>query len=610
MMKHYFYAYSIVSGIALAVHLIINWRELFAVHDARTSVWTRDFRRFLVCLTAFFMFDVLWGVLAEVKIPRLLYADTVLYFLAMALTVSAWTRFVASYLGMSGLLKACTLWMGYGLLSVFVVTLVVNNFTGCCFSVSSDGEYAAAPLRHMMLILLIVFNALSSALMLGRLVRTEGAARRRNRMVFAFGMTMMTAIVLQLMNPLLPLYAVGCLFGVCLLHVFVVEDERDDLREKELLARGYKTRLEAQTELSRSKSLFFSTVSHDIRTPLNAIVGFSELLESGVSDEKERQSYISSICSSSKVLARLVDDVLDLSRLDSGQLKIFKEPTDVPELVREVIAACEGARSRSSLILKVEVEEMPTVSVDPQRVRQVLFNLLSNAYKYTERGTITVSARWLDGILMFSVADTGKGIAKGDMERIFQPFVQLVDRNHRDGTGLGLPICRQLVELMGGELTLDSEVGVGSTFTVALKAAAERTVEIESEKPADAVPHTDQVKNLRVLVVDDSSINCEVLESLLNKCGVCDVAKAENGNEAFEILRRDPSFDAVFTDLWMPELDGYGLLRAIRADGKISSIPVFLLTADVAVRSEAESKGFNGVLMKPITLESLRKLLP
>ena len=393
-------------------------------------------------------------------------------------------------------------------------------------------------------------------------------------------------------------------FGCSLPHVFVIEDEHDEMHRQELLAREYEAQLESERAANQAKSLFFSTVSHDIRTPLNAIIGFSELLEQGLADEGERARCISSIRSSGKVLARLVDDILDLSKLESGKLEIIKEPTDVPTLVREVIAACEVVRTRKPLELKAEIGEMPCVSVDPQRVRQILFNLLSNAYKYTERGTVTIRVGWQDGTLTLSVADTGKGISKEDLPRILQPFVQLVDKNHRDGTGLGLPICQKLATLMDGELTLSSEVGVGSTFTVVLRNV--QTAEPPASHPKQVEPS--RRTSSRVLIVDDSSVNRMVLKAMLARSGVTDVAMAENGREALKVLKNGTCFDMVFSDLWMPEMDGNELVQAIRADAALSHLPVYLVTADVEVRNQPGMEGFTGILFKPITLEMLRAL--
>ena len=600
----YFYYYSIVAGIALGVYLIINWPQLIDCRNITAHAGAHEFRRFLACLLVFFVSDVLWGVLAGLKCPRLLYVDTIIFFSTMALSVFVWTRFVVAYLEMGGRLRGSLLWTGRGLLAFFIAALVVNCFTGIFFTVDAQCVYKEGPLRQLALLLLVAFNALCSGVTLLELRRTEGSIHRRNKMVFAFGITMTAAIFFQLGDPFLPLYSLGCLFGSCFLHVFVVEDEHNEMHHKEVLASEYKAQLKAERTANEAKSIFFSSVSHDIRTPLNAIIGFSDLLEQGTTDEAERTRYVASIRSSGKVLSRLVNDILDLSKLESGKMEIIEEPTDVPALAREVISACEVGRAHESLVLKTEIGEMPWMSVDPQRIRQILFNLLSNAYKYTTHGTITVRVRWQEGTLTLSVADTGKGILKEDIHRILQPFVQVVDKNHRDGTGLGLPICQKLATLMGGELTVASEVDVGSTFTVTLHNV--KAVEPPVRRSGQ-LNHPGHVPS-RVLVVDDSSVNRAVLKAMLAKSGVANVTMAENGLEALAALKGGQNFDLVLSGLWMPEMDGYELVRAIRADEKLSRLPVYLLTADVEVRNQIESTGFTGILIKPITLEKLQAL--
>ena len=605
--KLYYGLYTAIAAIALSVHLIINWQQLVDWRKDKSRLGARECSRFLICLSIFFVSDILWGIFAGLKFPRLLFADTTFFFLIMVLSVCAWTRYIVVYLEMTGKLRQCLLWTGNGLLAFFVPALAVNCFTNIFFSVNADGTYTGGPLRHLVYIVLIAVNIFGSGLTLGKLLSTEGAIQRRNKMAFAFGITMTAAIALQFADAFLPLYSIGSLFGCCLLHVFVFEDERDEMYQKEMLAKTYETQLETERAAAQAKSLFFSTVSHDIRTPLNAIVGFSELLEQGVNDEAERARCIASIRSSGKVLVRLVDDILDLSKLESGKLEIIEEPTDMPTLVRDVIAAGELAREHKSLNLDSEIDEMPWVSIDPQRIRQILFNLLSNAYKYTDRGTITVRARWNEGTLVLSVADTGRGISKENIDRIFQPFVQLADKNHRNGTGLGLPICQRLVRLMGGELTVASEIGVGSTFTVTFRNV--RTVEpsvVRSEHMEH--PGLAEHAQCRVLVVDDSAVNRTVLKAMLTKIGVENVTTVENGREALTALKGGADFDLVFSDLWMPEMDGRELVRFIRADAQLSHLPVYLVTADVEARSQAESDGFTGILLKPITLEKLRSL--
>ena len=607
-MQNYYYFYTSFTSLALVVHVIVNWHQLANWRNLKVRSGTLEYRIFLVCLLFSFVVDVLWGIFAEFRLSSLLYADTVFYFIMVAVSLFAWTRFVIVYLEMARWIQTFLLWMGRGLLAFFIVVLLVNGFNECLFGVDSNGEYYTGPLRDLAHMLLIGFNLLGSGLTLLEFIRSEGNNRRHNKMVFIFGITMLAAITLQYSNALLPYFSLGCLLGCCLLHVFLVEEVRDEMHQKEMLARDYEAQLDSERKAAQAKSLFFSTVSHDIRTPLNAIIGFSDLLDQGVSDEEERRSYVSSIRSSGKVLARLVNDMLDLSKMECGKLEIINEPTDVPKLVREVVAACEVARARKSLNLRTEIGDMPVLEVDPQRIRQIIFNLLSNAYKYTDEGTVTVRASWKDdGTLTLSVEDTGRGIDKENINRILQPFVQVVDKNHRDGTGLGLPICQRLASLMGGDLSVKSEVGVGSTFTVTLRnvctsqqVAPSLDVPSRVERPAHAPA--------RVLVVDDSSVNRTVLKALLVKCGVSDIVMAANGREAMECLDGDEKIDLVFSDLWMPEMDGYGLIRSIRKTPKFSKLSVYLVTADVEARGKAESCGFTGILLKPITLDKLRSL--
>ena len=600
----YFFLYSTIAAVALFINLIINWQQLAGWRNGSLRQGARECSRFLICLSFFFLSDVLWGIFAGLKLSVLIFADTTFFFLMIALSICTWARYLSVYLEMDGWLRKCLHWSGNGLLALITAGLTVNCFTGIFFTVNADGVYASGPLRHLVYGLLIAFNMFASAVTLIKLLSTEGVIRRRNKMAFFIGVTMTVAIMLQFSDAFLPLYSLGSLFGCAFLHVFVFQDERDEMRRKEMNAQG---QLEAERASAQAKSLFFSTVSHDIRTPLNAISGFSELLKLGIEDEEERARCISSIYSSSKVLSRLVNDILDLSKLESGKLDIIEEPTNIPALAREVIAACEIARTGKALDLKSEIDEMPWLSVDPQRIRQILFNLLSNAYKYTERGTITVRIGWHESTLTMSVADTGKGIAEKDIGRILQPFVQLADKNHRTGTGLGLPICQKLAHLMGGELTVASEIGAGSTFTVTLrnvrtaKPSANRSGHLELPKLPD---HS----QCRVLVADDSPVNRAGLKAMLAKIGVKNVTMAENGREALETLKGDPHFDTVFSDLWMPEMDGRGLVQAIRADAKLSHLPVYLVTADVEACGQTEADGFTDILLKPINLEKLRSL--
>lgn len=611
-MEEYFFNnfYSLISGIGIVVHLIINWDWLFTRKVISQTPRDRAFKRFLYYVLLFFAADTLWGLCALQKWSSLLYADTVLYFVMITISTCAWTLYAMIYTGIEGRRKKTNQFIAYALTAFLSIALIVNFFTGSFFTITEDAKYCEGPVRNLWFVLLLVFNLCGTVQLLFRLPATRGITRRHTIVVTAFVLTMMLAIIFQFYYPLLPMYAIGCLLGCCMIHVHVFEDEREEIHKNEMLAHDYEIQLETEKKMNAAKTLFFSSVSHDIRTPLNAIVGFSELLEKGVADPKTRAQYISTIRSSGKVLARLVNDVLDLSKLENGKLDIIKEPTDIPALAREVIAACEVVRAKKSIIIKPEIGDVPLVNVDPQRIRQILFNLLSNAYKYTDRGTVTVSVRWDAPKLTLSVEDTGKGISEENIRRVLQPFVQLTDRNHRDGTGLGLPICKKLVSLMGGTLNVKSTVGKGSIFTITLN-NVETVDDVETAKLAngeDYMIDSDRKMQHRpshVLIVDDSSVNRSLLKHILAKIGIVDTVLAENGREALEILRTDGAIDCVFTDYWMPEMDGSELARAIRADAKFASLPVYLVTADVEARLQVDNDAFTGIILKPITIREL-----
>lgn len=198
--------YSIVAGIALLVHLIINWRQLFDWRNVESRPGALEFRIYLVCLTFFFVLDVLWGLLAGLGNPRLLYVDTTLFFLAMALSVLAWAQFIVGFQEMGGGARGRRLWIGRGLLAFFIAALAANVFTGGFFTIDAKCVYSTGPLRQVAFALLAAFNAYGSVATFQKMLRSEGAIRRHNKMLFAIGVTMTAAIALQLGDPFLPLY--------------------------------------------------------------------------------------------------------------------------------------------------------------------------------------------------------------------------------------------------------------------------------------------------------------------------------------------------------------------------------------------------------------------
>ena len=382
--------------------------------------------------------------------------------------------------------------------------------------------------------------------------------------------------------------------------------------------------LDMERDKAKAKSYFFSTVSHDIRTPLNAIIGFSEMLKSGFSSKEERVQAEDAIIASGKTLLGLVNDVLDLSKLESGKMEILPEPTDCTKLLREVTDAFGVASGKSGVKVRCRVDEMPPMMVDPQRLRQILFNLVGNAVKFTHEGHVEIRASFekseegRSGTLRIEVEDTGCGISEEDLARIGSAYVQVGSKMSRNGgTGLGLAICRQLAAAMGGRLGIESKLGKGSTFSVTVPGV--KVVEsggVESggvNSPTHPLPHspTPNLQTRRILIVDDSKMNIMVLKAQLRNLGKFEVVSAGDGQEALGLLRSTGAkgFDLVLTDMWMPVLDGVGLVKAIRADSALSRMRVVVVTADVEFRAKFAEDGFDDILLKPVTRDSLVELL-
>ena len=377
-------------------------------------------------------------------------------------------------------------------------------------------------------------------------------------------------------------------------------------------------------EAERTKDLFFSMVSHDIRTPLNAIIGFSELLKHGISDQTEKKHALDAITTSGRTLLDLVNDVLDLSKLGAGKVVLTLELTDLNSLAHEVMTSFEFAVSGSDVALEENVEPMPLLYLDPHRVRQILYNLIGNAVKFTDHGKVALSIVFKENTdgstrtacLTISVSDTGCGIAPEDQENVLKPFVQAKTAKAAKGTGLGLPICCQLAERMGGKLILQSTPGKGTTFTVVLPRIAISTKEktgVETTDASDA-QNTQEVLKLsardpRVLIVDDVPLNMSMIKAMLRRLGVTDIVTAETGAEALDILKQDDGIGLVLTDMWMPVMDGEGLIREIRSREQWKDLPVYAVTADVETQKTFKASGFTGILLKPVTPEQLKGVI-
>src|SRR3954471_6830943 len=394
-----------------------------------------------------------------------------------------------------------------------------------------------------------------------------------------------------------------------------VRDITERKRAEEELRRSH----DAARAGSEAKTTFVATMSHEIRTPMNAIIGMLELLSCSKLTADQREM-LSAARQSSRSLLGLIDDVLDFSKIEVGKLEIHPEACSVARLVDGVNATFKHAASGKGLLFTQRLDPAlwPAHLIDPARLRQILTNLVSNAIKFTEAGTISLDVKVSETqarrqMLRFTVQDSGMGMTAETQKRIFEPFQQGESDTSRryGGTGLGLSISRQLAELMGGSIQVASAEGVGTRVTVTLAAEqADDAAVAASEREGGSRPRALQAPaDLKLLIVDDHPVNLAMLQRQLKVLGL-EADTATSGREALQKWRRE-RHALVITDLQMPEMDGYAVARAIRAEqgGAKPKVVAFTANTHREALNQCTEAGMDGYLTKPTELGTLREKL-
>ena len=363
---------------------------------------------------------------------------------------------------------------------------------------------------------------------------------------------------------------------------------------------------EQAQEASKTKSAFLANMSHELRTPMNAIIGYSEMLLEEAEDtgEKWMEPDLKKILSSAKHLLQLINDILDLSKIEAGRMTVFLEPVDIAQTAKDVAATVEPLVAKNANAFELICpDNAGTMRTDLTKLRQTLFNLLSNASKFTEKGKVTLRIeRRADGMVSFAVSDTGIGMNAAQMDKLFGEFVQADASTTRKygGTGLGLAISRKFCRMLGGDITVESEQGKGSTFTAILpleaKEPAPEPEVVPSALSAQAGAKSEGTRG-KLLVIDDDPASRELLQRMLEKEGYA-VRLAPNGPDGIAAAREDKP-DLITLDVMMPSMDGWAVLSALKTDPATADIPVVMLTM-VEDRPMGYALGATEYVTKPV----------
>ena len=613
--------YSII-GILASIILIINNRDVLWTGRSIAPA-QRSYRLFLMGVMLYYITDLLWGILEALGRTHILYADTVVHFAAMAAAVMLWTQYVISYLEGGSRFERALFLMGRIFFIFEIVVIVVNFFYPILFWFDADGGYHAGLARYVTLGIQILMFLLTSAYTLSITAYSEGTVKLRHLTIGLFGVAMTALIAIQVFYPLMPFYAMGYMLGTCVLHSFVVEDEKAEnhrklesalereQQQKQELAESreaLRDALSAAENANQAKTAFLSSMSHEIRTPMNAIIGLNNIAMNDPTASDKVKEYLEKIGASAQHLLGIINDILDMSRIESGHMTIKKEEFSFSKALEQVNTMISGQCRDKGLDYSCQIKgKVDDYYIgDAMKLKQVMINILGNAVKFTPQGgsvsfVIEEGTRYDSmATLHFTIRDTGIGMSKEYLPHIFDAFSQedSSSTSRYGSTGLGMPITKSIVELMNGHMEVESEKGVGTTFTVTV------TLGESDRKSVDAEEGDLNPQEMRVLVIDDDRIALEHAEIVLGQIGIsCDTA--ESGWEGVDKVRihhgRREDYNLILIDWRMPEMDGIETTRHIRAIVG-QETPIIILTSfnwdDIA--DEARQAGVDTFVPKPL----------
>lgn len=614
----YILSYDIAATIIVVVLILIHV-ILYPLNDKGN----RLYRTTLFIL----LLEAITDILSALAIDRVLVVtDGVNLFLnslymtcAMLVAFLAWSTIAAhiNYEKKSGKI------LNYSCLTGYSVLLIINAFTGCIFSFK-DGVYSHGPLYLANYAVSMVFVLHGAYILI-----TQRTKFRTSIIILdsSFVIIPITCAIIQyaMQKVLLTVFA-SALAGLLMCFSLETPDYQRILKLIEELRKAKEEETEAKEEAlkaNEAKSTFLANMSHDMRTPLNAVLGLNTLILRE-SNEEVIRGYSKDIKSAGDNLLALINDILDLSKVESGKMELVEDTYDLREVLKDVITMVSLKAADKGLELNMEVSPNIPAKLygDAIRIRQILVNLMNNAVKYTKEGSITLKITAEKGArnvsLHVAIEDTGVGVKKEDLPKLFASFERIDEKNSRgiEGSGLGLSIVGQLLTLMGSKINVESVYGEGSTFSFVLKQRImdDTVVGDISEYVGNAEEDCTErliAPDAKVLVVDDNDMNRKVFRSLLAMTKV-NITDLPSGYEAVKLCREE-KFDIIFMDHLMPEMDGVEALHHIKSfeENLNYKTPVIILTANAlaGARDEYIAEGFNDYLEKPVEAVKLEAML-
>mgnify|MGYP003312315521 CR=1 FL=1 len=571
-------------------------------------------------ITIFCIADGMWGIFASnlVNNDTLLYISSFVFHLFAAFTPLVWLFFVLTYIGEFKLKNIC-FGAAAAIFLIELALLLLNYSSHSVFYVDDAGEYQTGPIRKFLFYAQYANYLLMAAVAIFGFIRNKKDSKDEKSYysaVIAFTGAPILCGAFQLLYPDAPAYSIGYMLGFCIIYSFVITEMLEArIRES---AQNYSA--------NKAKTTFLFSMSHDIRTPLNAILGFTDIAIKHFDEKETAVDALGKIKISSGHLLELINEILEMSRIEAGKLKLTKDAMDLREMVAVTEQMGRALAIPKSINLEVNIEDLknPYVFGDEMHFKEVLINVISNAIKYSNDGssvkfTVTQADEDENGktIYRFVVSDNGIGMSEEFLGHIYETFSreQTSTVSKQEGAGLGMSIVKRIIDVAGGRIDIQSKVGEGTSVTIELPLALmdEESIRIFTRKDAAdeherPVKFDDVFKGKRVLLVEDNELNREVATVLLNEAGMI-VETADDGSIAVQKFAKDGPgyYDFILMDIQMPVMNGYEATKAIRVLPGGKNLPIIALSANAFEEDRKKSldSGMDDHIAKPINLEEL-----